>query len=61
MFNRTDGMQHDSKQRITDGGARTTDADTAPRSEGGTTPSTGKAEDMVALLANRIRRNETRR
>lgn len=59
MSNRTDGMQHDTTQRL----AESTQASTAqrtPRPESGTTPSVDKAEDMIALLANRIRRNEAR-
>ena len=60
MFNRTDGMQHATKLRTEDG-ARSTSADTTPRIDSRNTPSAGKAEDIVELLANRMRRNETRR
>jgi hypothetical protein len=60
MFNRTDAMQHDAKQRIADRGTRTDTADNAPGVDGRNQPSVDKAEAMVALLANRIRRNETR-
>lgn len=59
MSNRTDGMQHDTTQRIADGTQAST-AQRTPRPESGIAPSVDKAEDMVALLANRIRRNETR-
>lgn len=59
MSNRTDGTQHDSTQRIADGTQAAT-AQRAPRPESGTAPSVDKAEAMVALLANRIRHNETR-
>ena len=61
MFNRTDDMQHDTKQRIADGGARTTRPEAAPRFDSPATQSAGKAEEMVALLANRIRSRERHR
>lgn len=59
MFNRTDGMHHDTKRQVTEDTQAAT-AERAPRLESGTAPSGDKAEDMVALLANRIRRNEMR-
>ena len=62
MFNRTDGMQHETKQRIADGATRITRAEGAPRFDSAAThQSAGKAEEMVALLANRIRSRERHR
>ena len=60
MFNHTDGMQRDAKQRMADSGEQTTTAK-APGFDRRATASAGKAEDIVALLVNRIRHNETRR
>lgn len=57
MFNRTDGMQHDTRQRIADGSAQANGTQTAPRFEGRATPTASKAEEMIAFL---IRRNEAR-
>ena len=59
MINRTDGMQQRTIQRAADD-TQATGTDTAQRFERRTTPSASKAEEMVALLANRIRSNEAR-
>lgn len=60
MINRTEGMQQGTIQRATDDATQTTRTDTASRFERRTMPSS-KAEEMVALLANRIKSNEARR
>lgn len=61
MINRTEGMQQGTIQRATDDATQTTSTDSSPRFERRAMPSASKAEEMVALLANRIRSNEARR
>lgn len=59
MFNRTEGMHQDPMGRSDVAGTLPTER--TPREGAGPAPRTGKAEDMIALLADRMRRDEGRR
>lgn len=59
MFNRTEGMHQDPMGRRDVAG--TPPAERMPRDGASSAPRKSKAEDMIALLADRMRRDEGRR
>lgn len=60
MNNRLDGMAHEAKGSIKQGWGKATD-DRSQQLEGSAERHAGKAEQMIALLADRAKRNDAQR
>ncbi|MGN6513924.1 MAG: CsbD family protein [Lysobacteraceae bacterium] len=60
MNHRLDGMAHEAKGTLKQGWGKATN-DRSRQLEGSIERTSGKAEQMIALLADRARRNDTRR
>lgn len=60
MNNRLDGMVHEAKGSIKQGWGKATD-DRSQQLEGSAERHAGKAEQMIALLADRAKRNDAQR